>query len=558
MAQEKKERIFISYKRVDKERVFAIKDGIEQATGEKCWIDLDGIESDAQFVAKIMTAIDQCDVFLFMRSKEHNKIVDLATDWTYRELNYELAKGKNIVFVNLDNSPMPDWVSFMFPHQQEIDATDPEKLARLNKDLCEWLGIGPSLEPDPAELEKAKRDALPNGEFQVGDLMYQASENGNGLTVCGLVNKAAIEIYIPSQIQYGKYTYEVTSIGNYAFSICSKLTSITIPNSVTSIGNGAFAWCEGLTSISIPNSVTSIGEEAFVGCSSLTSITIPNSVTTILEGAFEGCSSLTSITIPNSVTSIGKGAFEGCYDLTSITIPNSVTSIGNRAFEGCYDLTSITIPNSVTSIGMDAFYGCESLTSITIPNSVTSIGERAFNACSSLTSIVVEKGHRKYDSRENCNAIIETASNTLIQGCYSTIIPNSVTSIGDWAFASCPRLTSITIPNSVTSIGDWAFRFCTGLTSITIPNSVTSIGEEAFSYCLSLTSITIPNSVTSIGNGAFSHCSSLASIIIPNSVTSIGERAFDGCSSLKSIKIPRTVTYIGKGAFPEHTQVIRE
>jgi ferredoxin len=141
MAQEKKERIFISYKRVDKERVFAIKDGIEQATGEKCWIDLDGIESDAQFVAKIMTAIDQCDVFLFMRSNAHNKIVDLTRDWTYREVNYALIKEKIIVFINLDNSQSPDWVSFMFPHQQEIDATDPDKLARLNKDLCEWLQV---------------------------------------------------------------------------------------------------------------------------------------------------------------------------------------------------------------------------------------------------------------------------------------------------------------------------------------------------------------------------------------------------------------------------------
>lgn len=141
MTQEKKERIFISYKRVDKERVFAIKDGIKKATGEDCWIDLDGIESNAQFAAKIMGAIDRCDVFLFMRSKEHNGIVNLETDWTYRELNYALAKKKNIVFVNLDNSPMPDWVTFIFPYKQEVDSTDQEKINRLYKDLCGWLGI---------------------------------------------------------------------------------------------------------------------------------------------------------------------------------------------------------------------------------------------------------------------------------------------------------------------------------------------------------------------------------------------------------------------------------
>ena len=420
MAQEKKERIFISYKRVDKERVFAIKDGIEQATGEKCWIDLDGIECNAQFVAKIVGAIDECEIFLFMRSKEHNNITNLETDWTIREVNYALEEHKNIVIVNLDNTPMPKWFKFMFPNKQEIDATDPEKLARLNKDLCEWLGITSSTVPQPAkieiptnltpsqptvvqtpvELEQAKREALPEGEFQVGDMMYKASENRNGVTVCGLVNEDATKIQIPSQIQYGKYTYEVTSIGEEAFAECSGLTSITIPNSVTSIGISAFAECSGLTSITIPNSVKEIGDWAFYDCSALTSVTIPNSVKEIGELAFHRCSSLTSVTIPNSVTSIGAGTFGDCESLTSVTIPNSVTSIGNEAFYGCSSLTSVTIPNSVTSIGEGTFDGCFSLTSVTIPNSVTSIGSRAFKG-TSLTTVT---------------------------------IPNSVTSIGKRAF----------------------------------------------------------------------------------------------------------------------------
>ena len=375
MAQEKKERIFISYKRVDKERVFAIKDGIEQAIGEKCWIDLEGIESNAQFVAKIVRAIDECEIFLFMRSKEHNNITNLETDWTIREVNYALEEDKNIVIVNLDNTPMPKWFKFMFPNKQEIDATDPEKLARLNKDLCEWLGITSSTVPQPAkieiptnltpsqptvvqtpaDIEQAKRDALPDGEFQMGDLMYKASEDGNGLTVCGLANEDTTEILIPSQIKYGKYTYEVTSIGKKAFFYCKSLTSITIPNSVTSIGDEAFVWCDGLTSIIIPNSVTSIGAFTFNGCLGLTSITIPNSVTSIGDWAFDGCSSLTSISIPNSVTSIGWEAFKSCSGLTSITIPNSVTSIGDYAFSNCSSLKSIKIPKGLTNIGSNAF-----------------------------------------------------------------------------------------------------------------------------------------------------------------------------------------------------------
>ena len=219
-------------------------------------------------------------------------------------------------------------------------------------------------------------------------------------------------------------------------------------------------------------------------------VVIKDGVSSIGMWAFFYCSGLTSVTISNSVTSIGNYAFSYCENLTSIIIPNSVTNIGNNAFYKCSSLTSITIPNSVTSIGHDAFAFCKVLTSITIPNSVTSIGEKAFNYCSNLTAITVEKGNTKYDSRDNCNALIETNSNTLIMGCKNTVIPNSVTSIGHDAFSGCESLTSITIPNSVTSIEDWAFSNCIGLTSITIPNSVTSIGMGAFEKCRGLTSVT--------------------------------------------------------------------
>ena len=206
---------------------------------------------------------------------------------------------------------------------------------------------------------------------------YQWSNNYSGVT----------SITIPEKVTYNSTEYSVTYIGERAFSDCSSLTSITIPNSVNSIGEYAFSSCSSLTSITIPNSVTSIKYGAFSDCDALTSISIPNSVTSIGGYAFASCSSLTSITIPNSVTSIGHDTFRSCSSLTSISIPNSVTSIGDWVFYHCSSLTSITIPNSVTSIGESAFYSCSSLTSITIPNSVTSIGDDAFKFCSSLTSI---------------------------------------------------------------------------------------------------------------------------------------------------------------------------
>ena len=237
-----------------------------------------------------------------------------------------------------------------------------------------------------------------------------------------------------------------------------------------------------------------------------------------------------SVTYMGLYSSNNKDAYVG-----NIIIPESTTYNGTTY--------------SVTSIGKNAFHGCSGLTSVTIPNSVTSIGYDAFANCSGLTSVVVDKNNGTYDSRDNCNAIIETSTNKLIVGCKNTTIPNSVTSIGDYAFSYCSGLTSVTIPNSVTSINEYAFSGCYGLTSVTIPNSVTSIGEYAFSGCSGLTSVTIPNSVTYIGGYTFSRCSGLTSVTIPNSITYIGNGIFFNCSGLTSVTIPNSVTSIGESAF---------
>ncbi len=255
------------------------------------------------------------------------------------------------------------------------------------------------------------------------------------------------------------------------------------------------------------------------------------------------------IVFDNSVTSIGWGAFDGCFSLTTITIPESVTSIGKEAFFNCKSLASIDIPEGVTSIGSQAFYYCSSLTSINIPESVTSIGNYAFSGCRSLTSIVVAEGNVVYDSRNGCNAIIKINSNALIVGCSTTIIPDSVTSIGEYAFDSCSELISIILPDRVTSIGNYAFYKCSNLISVTLPDSMTGIGYGAFRDCSSLTSIDIPEGVTSIRNYTFDGCSSLTTVTLPESVTSIGDYAFYGCKSLASVNIPESVTSIGDRAF---------
>ena len=213
--------------------------------------------------------------------------------------------------------------------------------------------------------------------------------------------------------------------------------------------------------------ITSIGESAFLGCRGMTELTLPNSVTSIGGNAFEGCSGLTELILPNSVTSIGNAAFVDCSGLTELILPNSVTSIGGNAFSGCSGLTELTLPNSVTSIGDCAFYGCTGLTELILPNSVSSIGDIAFTYCSGLEKITVESGNSCYDSRDNCNSIIDTEFNTLIVGCKNSVIPNSVTSIGYYAFYGCSGLTELTLPDSVASIGDGAFICCSDLSKIT-------------------------------------------------------------------------------------------
>ena len=357
----------------------------------------------------------------------------------------------------------------------------------------------------------------------------------------------------------------VTSIDSYAFSGCTGLTGITIPDSVTSIGRSAFSGCTGLTSITIPDSVTSIGNSAFSGCTGLTSIIIPDSVTSIGDSAFEICKRLTNITMSNSVTSIGRSAFSGCTGLTSITIPDSVTSISSYAFSGCTGLTGIIIPDSVTSIGDSAFSGCTGLTSITLPDSVTNIDYHAFYGCTGLTDITIPNSVTSiddsafsdtgyYNNSSNWENGVLYIGNCLMKAKNGELSSNynvkpATRVIADCAFQYCTKLTGISMPNSVTNIGNCAFYGCTGLTGITIPDSVTSIGDYAFYGCTGFTGITIPNRVTSIGDSAFSGCTGLTNITISDSVTSIGNSAFSGCTGLTGITIPDSIKIIERGAF---------
>ena len=268
------------------------------------------------------------------------------------------------------------------------------------------------------------------------------------------------------------YTTSDDVIGDYAFSGCSSLTSLTLPSSVTLIGGHAFEKCSGLTSLTLPSSVTSIGEFAFRYCSGLTSLTIPSGVTTIDYYAFADCRGLTSLTLPSSVTSIGGHAFAWCSGLTSLTLPSSVTSIGDYAFAWCSGLTSLTLPSSVTSIGGHAFESCSGLTSLTLPSSVTEIDWSAFERCNNL---------------KECNCLLDSDLETCLAYSHDDWTKIPVDEIK--YYHNGQELTKLEIPSGVDKIGSYSFYKGVNLTSLTLPSSVTSIGSSAFEGCSGLTSV---------------------------------------------------------------------
>ena len=425
----------------------------------------------------------------------------------------------------------------------------------------------------------------------------------------------------------------VTTIGDYAFCDCSNLaefkgkfaadggrclikdntliayanasgTTYTIPDSVTLIEELAFAYCYNLTSVTIPDSVTTIGEWAFSDCISLTSVyckaTTPPSLGDYVfkywdsgyvnidcaiyvpaesveaYKAASGWSDYAADIIAydfdtGEEVAISKKLF---YTATALVEPDEATAFNVAIVSNEWNEATgkgiITFDGELTTIGDYAFCDCDNLTSVTIPDSVTTIGEAAFAVCSNLAEfkgkfaadggrcLIKDNAFIAYAEASGTEYTIPDSVTTIGNWAFyfcssltSVTIPDSVTTIGDEAFVECHSLTSITIGDSVTTIGDYAFYGCTSLTSVTIPNSVTTIGWYAFYYCTSLTSVTIPDSVTTIGEGAFGWCSSLTSVTIPDSVTTIGDGAFVGCSSLTSVTIPDSVTTIGDEVFAD-------
>lgn len=382
-------------------------------------------------------------------------------------------------------------------------------------------------------------------DFKEGGLCYNINDDGKSVTMtyehlimfacdapAPLEEGYVGNIVIPSVVNHDGKDYTVTAIDRETFMGNIHLARVFVPPTVTTIGKGAFSQCS-IREVILPPDLTEISDYMFAECG-LQSIKIPDKVKSIGQSAFNN-SSLKSIIIPNSVKTIGRSAFSACRWLEEITLGNKVESIGEGAFSVCTSLKNISLPSTLKEIGPKAFYECSGIENVIIPASVTSIGAGAFSSCNALSSIKVEKKNKKYDSRDNCNAIINTETNTLVAGCNATTIPNSVTTIGAEAFSGCYDMKSADIPSSVTEIGNQAFFYCKNIRDLIIPNSVTKIGQRAFCGCDSLENVTIGNSVKYIGYAAFLHDDHIKTVVIGSGVTAIDSWAFKGLDDLEHI-----------------------
>lgn len=460
--------IVILYKQVDDGRVLPLTYDIENIIGGECCTTVD-IETAMR---DNLLNIDACKVFILAYSSNFSDIDVTERNWLTKQIKSITSKGdKRIVLIALDSYVSLEWLEEILPRQQVTQSSNMNAMSVLYK----------TLENRIRQYKIDKINALPKGVFKVGELFYRAvqgeaaveliSESGDTCPTerrdfgsTEIIKKTASsiryryiptpEIIIPRAIKYGKYEYDVIGIGKYAFYGCVGFETVIIPETVCYIDICAFS-----------------------------------------------DSSLTHMTIPDSVTYIGRHTFSDCTQLRDIRLPLHLKSLEFCIFKDCSNLSTISIPDEVEAIDEGVFSGCESLRAIAIPKNVSKIKGGTFNEY--IDTIVVDKRNEYFDSRNNCNAVIDTISHTLVVGSNKTVIPENIKCIGNDVFTRNRALESIVIPDGVLKINKHAFFDCWELKSVVISDSVLLIDDEAFAYCDKLTSVTLGRNILKIGKSAF-------------------------------------------------------
>ena len=402
---------------------------------------------------------------------------------------------------------------------------------------------------------------IPDSVTSIGEYAFYDCDQLTSVFIPDSVTSVGLACFKScNNLTYAKLPQNMNVVSPYMFYECKKLETVVFGMNVTEIGGSAFEYCSQLK-VDLPGNIEKIDYYAFGGCKSLTEITIPKSLTYCGHDIFSCCSNLKTIKFEKGITTIPKSLFWGDFwghsynwwfdGLEEIDIPETVTTIGEYAFANCKNLTTVTGMKNVTKIGKYAFYNCSNLKEITIPKSLTDCSYGIFSGCSNLKTIKFEKGITTIPKHlfDGSSDYSYDSYDSWFDGLEEIDIPETVTTIGEYAFDNCKNLTTVTGMKNVTKIGDGAFYNCSNLKEITIPDTVESMGTSIFYGCSSLKKIVWSKSIKEIENNAFKGCSSLTEIIIPDGVTSIGNNAFQNCTSLASVRIPNSVTSLGTYIF---------
>lgn len=417
--------------------------------------------------------------------------INVSVEWMYTTAEdgnlilsyYKGASGNVVIPANVGGKKVVGTDNHgVFDMREGVDAitsiTLPDTLEFIGNDSFQyyWCDIKSITIPDSVKTigdgafrgAKLRSINIPKGVTSLGDDVF---EN------CSYLSKITVDSENPVYDSRNNCNAIIETATNTLVRGCA---ATVIPSDITAIASTAFAGCNTLEKITLPNGLKNIGMHAFLGCSQITAITIPAGVTYIGYGAFMSCSKLVSLKIPDGVTELNGRTFDGCIALKSITLSKNITRIKTLEFNNCKSLTQITLPSKLKEIGAYAFGNCKSLTRINIPASVTDIREGLFFECDNLVNVTVDENNKKYDSRNNCNAIIEKDSAKLVVACNKTVIPGTVKIIGKNAFYYQDKIKSVIIPASVVEIEDEVFGCCEQLEKVVIPYGVTKIESGAF------------------------------------------------------------------------------